>query len=282
MNPPPANGSISMPAPIRRANMPPPKANARQRRSAASRRNRAAPALAGMMLAAAAPGWAAPDLSFAAGIATDERRSGLSWSGGRAAASTMVGLGLGDLRLDARAVAARNSVRHGGADAVVDVSGGYGRSFGGLRVDGWVTGHVFAGGREALDYMEIGAQGGWLIGPAQLDLTASYAPDQAAIGGDNLRLGARAGVAVIGTPFALSAAAGHSSGDTDDPRRAARLRPAGGYWDWRIGGSWTRGPISVALDYVGTDIRRRRAIASPFADPGHAGDAVVARLGLSF
>lgn len=262
--------------------MPRPRARARWRRSAAFPANRARPALAGLLLLAATPTWGAPDLSLSAAIANDERRSGLSWSGGRAAASADIGLGLGDIRLDARATTARDSARHGGADAVVDLTGDYGRDFGALRVDGWVTGHLFPDGRGSLDYVELGAQGGLLIGPAQLDLTASYAPDQAAIGGDNLRLGARAEVALIGTPFALSAAAGHSSGDTDDPRRAARLRPAGAYWDWRLGGTWTNGPIRVALDYVGTDIHRRDAVLSPFADAAHAGDAVVGRVSLSF
>ncbi|WP_204283871.1 TorF family putative porin, partial [Klebsiella pneumoniae] len=62
-----------------------------------------------------------------------------------------------------------------------------------------------------------------------------YAPSQSAIGGDNLYLFASANAGIPATPLSASATLGHSTGSTDDPVRAARLRPLGDYTDWRLG-----------------------------------------------
>ena len=70
-------------------------------------------------------------------IATDERRRGISWSDGKVApaASVRASVPFG-LDLGVRATGTRGDPRHGGADAVFDVTGGFTRDIGGgLRLD---------------------------------------------------------------------------------------------------------------------------------------------------
>lgn len=239
-----------------------------------------ATALTLVAISAGTPAIAAPDLSLSAEVSSDLRRRGLSWSAGRVAAEVAVGATLpAGLRVDASAATLRGSARHGGAEAAIDGSIGYRLEAGALRIDVAAIGHGFAGATRRMDYVELGAGAGTILGPVALDLFVRYAPEQAAIGGDNLYIGASAAAAVIGTPFTLSAAIGHSSGTADDPLRAARLRPGGSYADWRIGIDHVSGPLSIGLAYVGTDVSR--GAPSPFADYAHAGDRIVARIGLS-
>jgi hypothetical protein len=217
----------------------------------------------------------APELELT--LSSDDRRRGLSWSEGRAAARLSAGLSVDPaFRLDASAATLRDSARHGGADAGIDVSAGWRGTGGAVRFDATLISHFFAGAQGRQDYVEAQAGARTLIGPADLDLSASYAPAQDAIGGDNLHLAARAAVALIGTPFTVSAGVGHSSGDVRDPLRAARLRPGGAYVDWRIGADYVRDRLSFGLSYVGTDI------AAADCRARHCGDRLLGRVGLRF
>ncbi len=213
---------------------------------------------------------------------TDERRRGISWSDGKIspAASIRAGLPSG-VDLGVRVTGTRGDPRHGGADAVVDATGGFGTDVGGgLRLDGFVTGHLFTGARGKMDYVELGAGASYALGPAEVGIDARYAPDQGAIGGDNLWIGGRARVGVPATPFTLMASAGHSSGSVDDPIRAARLRPGGSYWDWSLGVDHITGPLTLGLVYTGTDISER--VPSPFANARDTGDRLTARVAFNF
>jgi len=219
--------------------------------------------------------------SFSAEVTTDHRRRGLSWSDGQAAVEGTVSSRIGEtFRLSAGAVTLRDSPRHGGADAAVDLTIDHERSFGPWRLNATVAGHVFPG-HGNLSYVELGAGAGVSVGPAQIDLFGMYAPSQNAIGGDNLYLGASAAVALIGTPFTLTGSVGRSSGDTDDPWRSARLRPGGSYVDYRIGIDHILGPLTVGVAYSGTTVDRD-ALGSPYADFDDAGDKLIARARLSF
>jgi len=176
--------------------------------------------------AAALPALAQTGLGASVELATDERRRGISWSDGKLspAASVNVGVPFG-LDLDARVTGTRGDPRHGGADAVFDLTGGFTRDIGsGLRVNGFATGHLFAGAAEALDYAELGLGASFALGPGEVGLDARYAPDQRAIGGDNLWVGARARVGVPATPFTFNASVGRSTGSVDDPRHAPVTR----------------------------------------------------------
>ena len=238
--------------------------------------------LAAASAAAALPAVAQVDVGGSVEVATDERRRGISWSDGELSPAASVSAGMpSGFDLSARVTGTRGDPRHGGADAVFDLTGGFSRDVGGgLRLDGFVTGHLFAGSVERLDYVEVGLGASYALGPAEVGIDARYAPDQGAIGGDNLWFGARARVGVPATPFTLNAAVGHSTGSVDDPRRAARLRPGGDYTDWSLGVDHITGPVTLGLAYTGTDIGQ--VVDSPFASARHTGDKVTARLAINF
>jgi hypothetical protein len=165
---------------------------------------------------------------------------------------------------------------------VIDPTLGYRRDLGGgFRLDAFAQGHIFAGGAGGLSYGEGGVDLGFLLGPAELIGEVRYAPDQAAIGGDNLYLGARTRVGVPATPYTLTASIGCSSGSVDDPIRAARLRPEGRYANWSLGVERVTGPITLAVEYTGTDIADGTSV-SPFANRRDAGDRLAARAAFSF
>ena len=234
--------------------------------------------------ATAAPGLAQVSLGGSVEASTDERRRGISWSDGEIAPAASVRAGLpSGIDLGVRVTGTRGDPRHGGADAVADVTGGFGSEIGGgLRLDGFVTGHLFAGAAGRMDYVEVGAGASYALGPAEIGLDARYAPDQGAIGGDNLWIGARARVGVPATPFTLLGSVGHSSGSVDDPARAARLRPGGAYADWSLGVDHIIGPLTLGVAYSGTDIERDRIGPSPYASARHTGDKMTARVAVGF
>ena len=139
------------------------------------------------------------------------------------------------------------------------------------------TGHFFAGSDEKADYGEIDLGLGYALGPLQLDLAANYAPDQDAIGGDNLYLQARASAGIPGTGIDVAAHVGRTSGSTDDPILATRLRPElKSYVDWGVRVERRFGPVALGLRYSGTNVDTRAVAASPFADPDDAGDRLTA------
>lgn len=214
-------------------------------------------------------------------LATDESRRGLSWSGGRVAASADAQAAFGVADASVRIVSTRGAGRHAGADAAVDLELGVTTDAGPFRLRGHVAAHLFAGVRAPMHYVEAGARGSYTLGPLQIGAGAVYAPAQSAIGGDNLYAFAFANAGIPATPLSASAALGRSTGSTDDPIRAARLRPLGNYTDWRLGLEYTQFPFTIGLDYVGTSFADR-ASASPFADLRHSGDRVVARVRLAF
>lgn len=206
-------------------------------------------------------------------VASDERRRGLSWSDGDPVVRGTVSVPLAEgLSLDGVAVSLWDNQRHGGADAVVDLGATYVRQIGGWRLSAEGRYHLFPGASDQ-GYGEVGAGAGFLIGPASVDLNASYAPKQSSIGGDNLYLSAAAAVGVPGTPLTVSARIGRSSGDVRDPVPAARLRPDGAYWDHGVSVDYLKGRWFAGLRYANSSID----------GPGdrHAGATLIGRMGLS-
>jgi hypothetical protein len=212
---------------------------------------------------------------------TDHRRRGLSWSEGKAAIDAIATLPVAErLTIEARATTLRDTPRHGGADLGIDVKGSYRLlDGGGWQLSAGTTGHFFAGAG-GMNYVELDGVAGYAIGPAQIDALISYAPAQSAIGGDNLYLGARASAGIPMTPFTVLAHVGRSTGNVDDPVRAARLRPGGDYTDWGVRVEQVIGKLAIGLRYSGTDIDQRAPVASPFADLRNAGDRVTAHVAL--
>lgn len=229
-------------------------------------------------LAAALPAAAQADVTAGVELATDENRRGLSWSAGRVAPSADISATLGALEASGRIVALRGSPRHGGADMVADLQIASGWDLGPVRLRGRGIAHVFAGARGRQDYVEVGGDAAYAIGPLQIDGGVLVAPAQRAVGGSNVHLFAGAAAGLPGTPVTLSAGIGHTNGGSG--ARADRLRPGGDYTDWRLGAEFNRARLTLALDYVGTDISSDRAIAL-IGDPAHSGDRVVARARLA-
>jgi hypothetical protein len=238
-------------------------------------------AFAALALPLAAQAQVLPKVSGGVELSTDESRRGLSWSENQLSASGDLSAGILGFDASARVAMVRESRRHAGADTVFDLEAGRGFDIGLFKLRGFVTGHVFTGAARAMDYVEVGADGRFSLGPLQLNGGATYAPDQGPIGGDNLYLHAGAAVGVPSTPFTVSGSIGHTTGSTDD-LRAARLRPTGDYTDWRIGVEHVTGPLTLGVDYVGTDIDTDRVAASPYADLRHSGNRVLGRARLSF
>ncbi|MFM2371745.1 MAG: hypothetical protein RIS85_1467 [Pseudomonadota bacterium] len=223
----------------------------------------------------------AQSVDFGVEAATDEVRRGLSWSDGEISASSDVAVGFAGLDASVRVSMLRRSDRHADAEAVADLALGKDWDVGvfTLRTEG--IGHVFAGANAGMNYGELGLGARYTIGPIQLGANAFYAPKQDAIGGDNLYLRATALAGIPAFPVSVLASVGHTTGDTKDAR-SARLRPLGDYTDWKVGLEYNQFPITVGVDYIGTDIDTSGITVSPFADLRHAGDKVVGRVRLSF
>ena len=217
--------------------------------------------------------------TFDVAATTDERRRGLGWSDGDASVSAGVGSRLAGLDVRARVTALRGSARHGGADAVADLTIGTGWDLAGLTLRAGATGHLFAGARGGLDYGEINGDASYSLGPVQVEAGVRFAPSQRAIGGSNLYAFAGANAGIPATPWTVFASVGRSMG-SDDRLRSDRLRPGGDYTDWRIGVDHVAGPITVGVDYTGTDLSD--GAVDPIGDRRNSGDRVLARVRFDF
>lgn len=213
--------------------------------------------------------------------ATDLRERGLSMSGGRAGLEGGIGVGTAGPMFDISAATLRNAPRHGGADLRVTAAASYLANLGPSRLRGEVAWRGFAGGQGALDYFEGAAHADTLIGPLTIAASLRYAPPQRALGGSVVyaRIGAEGGLPR--SPWSLAAHVGRTSGETDDPLRAARLRPDSTFIDWALGVRRIAGPVLLSLTYSDTDIARSRTgVPQPLRRD--AGAAIVARAGISF
>lgn len=229
------------------------------------------------------PAEAALAQSADAGIeaASDEVRAGISWSGGRASSSADVRLDPGPVDASLRVAALRGAARHAGADAVADLAVGRDWTLGAVTLRTEAVGHIFSGATQRMDFGELVVGARYGLGPLRLAATAWYAPRQSTIGGDNLHVRLAADAGLPGLPITLLASVGHTTGGGTDPR-AARLRPAGSYSDWKVGAEYTRYPLTFGIDYVGNDIAASKVRATPFADSGTIGDRLVARVRFAF
>ncbi|WP_235535259.1 TorF family putative porin [Sphingomonas sp. Leaf339] len=212
---------------------------------------------------------------------SEEERRGLSWSEGRAAMAGGLRVSLGQFDASARTVTLRKSVRHDGADAVVDILVGTGWNLGAVQLRTNAAGHVFAGALRPMDYVEADVSASYAYGPLYVTIGAIGAPSQRSIGGSNVHFYANANAGIPGTPFTMLAEIGHSSGKVRDAVRAARLRPGGDYSNWRLGLQHRHARLTIGVDYIGTDVSRSD-IANRFADQPNSGDRIIGRVQILF
>lgn len=114
---------------------------------------------------------------------------------------------------------------------------------------------LFGGAEFDTDFVEARAALSYFIGPAQLRTGIAWAPDQAALGGDNIYLYGDAFVGIPTTPVTITAHLGLSDGSLAGDGSGEHL-------DWQLGAEYVLGPLTFGLSYVDTDApstRRRDA-----------------------
>ncbi len=231
--------------------------------------------LAGSLAAGCSAAGLDPTLSLSA--STDERRRGLSWSDGNPSVTARGTISPYDgFSLSAAGTSLRRSPRHGAAGWLIDGNLGYRRSFGAVDLDAQLSYHGFTG-TSGLDYVEVGGGASTLVGPIQLEGFILYAPNQDAIGGDNLYIAGAATLSIVGTPFNVRTQLGRSSGSIDDPLRSQRLRPRGRYWDASLRLDHVRGPLRLSIGYSDSFGFARSALPGPLGRD--MGSRIVASVG---
>lgn len=104
------------------------------------------------------------------------------------------------------------------------------------------------------------------LGPVTAEIGAAYAPEQEALANnDSLYVFGDLSGGIPFTPVTITTRVGYTSGP-------ARFTGFADYLDWRIGAEYRRGPATITLEYVDTDV----------PDAPNADTALVASLRLGF
>ena len=207
---------------------------------------------AALLAAGAAPAAAQPsvDLSANIGLVSDYRFRGLSLSDRGPALQGGV-----DLEAEMGLFAGTwvsTIADYGGAHVEVDLYAGYRGSAAGFALTATANAYFYPGG-SGVNYMEFRLEAEREIGPVTLGVEAAWVPRQRNVDAANHYLGASAGVAIPGaTGLTATARAGREQGFYDNK------------WDWEVGLSYERGPLTASVAYV---------------DSNHGGPAEEGRLG---
>ncbi len=208
---------------------------------------------------AASPSDAPPFATFTseAALVSDYRFRGVSRSSGDPAVQASVRV---DTLPGFYASGWASSVAgYAGADAEVDLYGGWTRNIGGWQPDAGIYGYVFPGGHGASFYEVYGSLSRDL-GPASATVGVNYAPPQRG-GRDNVYVYSSLGIGVPRTPISLKAGIGYEDGFE------ARHK-----LDWQLGATLkVARRFTLGLSYVDTDTRG-----------GHAQAGVVASVSARF
>ena len=147
-----------------------------------------------------------------------------------------------------------------GAEAEIDIYGGYGFTVATLDIDIGLTGYLYPGGDDT-DYVEPYMSVGASLGGVSLKGLVAYAPEQANLGStDNIYLAGDADIPLAHSPVTLSAHIGWEDGALGNDKV-----------DWRLGVHVAYRQLSFGLDYVDT------TTAGPLTNA-----AVLASVGASF
>lgn len=148
-------------------------------------------------------------------------------------------------------------------EAQLDLYGGWNREIAsGFDLDLGLTYRMFPGADDRFagadfdtDFVETRAALSYFIGPAQLRTGIAWAPDQAALSGDNVYLYGDAFVGIPTTPVTITTHLGYTDG-------ALAADGSGEHLDWQLGAEYVLGPLTFGVNYVDTDApstRRRDA-----------------------
>lgn len=221
-------------------------------------------AVAAPLVPASAQGPSALDISGSVSVVTDYRLRGVSMSGEDPALQASLEVehlsgfyaGTAFSTLETGESFDR-LVGTGGGDfgtTQLDLYGGWNREIAsGFDLDLGLTYRMFpdaddrfAGRDFDSDFVEGRAALSYFIGPAQLRTGIAYAPDQAALAGDNVYLFGDAFIGVPTTPVTVVAHLGYTDG-------ALAADGSGDTLDWQLGAEYVLGPLVFGLSYVDTD-----------------------------
>lgn len=151
----------------------------------------------------------------------------------------------------------------GYGDAEVDLSVGYGKTFGnGVAVDVGLLYYLYPVDKLTgldTDFFEPYASVSYTIGPVTTKVGANYAwsGQSGLAGNDSLYLRGDVAVAIPGTPVSLLGHVGHTDG------QLAFFAPNEKYWDWSLGAEVSQSFVKLGVQYVDTSIRSGTVFATP-------------------
>jgi uncharacterized protein (TIGR02001 family) len=163
-----------------------------------------------------------------------------------------------------------------GAPAENDLIAGYQKTLKNTTINGGVLYYWYPGNHGATtDFFEPFLSVAQAFGPLTAKATVNYAPKQKALSigngsEDNLYLAGDLSYAIPKTPLSLTAHLGHTWGPS-------YLSIGKEYTDWNIGATFTKGPLSVGVQYVDTS-------KNSYSPRGHniSGSGGVGSIGVAF
>ncbi|WOK36371.1 TorF family putative porin [Sphingomonas sp. C3-2] len=129
----------------------------------------------------------------------------------------------------------------GGADAEVDLYGGYAGQARGMDYSVGVQSYFYPGAN-GLNFVEVNGTLAKTLGPASVELKLAWSPDRFD-GRDNLYVSTRADIGIPGTPLTGRARVGRENGAFDEK------------WDWEAGLVYSRDWLSLSASYVDTNYK---------------------------
>lgn len=202
-------------------------------------------------------------LSGSATLTSDYRFRGISQTGGRPALQGSLDLDHSSgFYLGAWASTIHNYAAHG-ADAEVDLYGGYRKMISGTTVDGGLLYYYYPGAGDArTDFFEPYLNVSHMVGPISAKVGLNYAWKQHALacaydircgGGrraDNLYTYGELSAGLPGTPLTLTAHAGESWG------RSSLTAGLKDYADWSLTAAYRWNRLTFSIAYADTDLRK--------------------------
>ncbi len=165
----------------------------------------------------------------------------------------------------------------------IDVGGGYSKTFGPATVDVGAVGYIYPKSGSSSYYEVYGSVSG-AIGIVTPKLGFYWAPKQDALLAGNVEGSTRKSnfyvytgltAAIPDTPFSLNAQIGLETGAFD-------YRPSGSKIDWQIGAAASLYGLTLAVNYIDSNVAKNYALAQTIDGKDAAKGTVVASLTYSF